>query len=81
MTLTEILTKRIKDLCNDKGITPNKLSTLAGMPAGSLKSIFYGKSKNTGLRTILELCQAIDITLYDFFNIEEFRSIEIEGDY
>ena len=62
MKLEEAITKRIFSFCRERNITPNKLATLAGMPAGSLKSIFYGKSKNTGTRTNLDLCQAVNIT-------------------
>ena len=81
MTLEEAITKRIYALCDKKGITPNKLAGLAGMPAGSLKSIFYGKSKNPGTRTILDLCQALDISLYDFFDDDLFRGKDLEGTY
>ena len=81
MELEEAITKRIYALCDDRDITPNKLATLAGMPAGSLKSIFYGKSKNTGARTILDICQALDISLYDFFNDDLFKDKDLEGTY
>ena len=78
MKLEEAITKRIFELCNERNITPNKLATLAGMPAGSLKSIFYGKSKNPGTRTILNLCQAVDISLFDFFNSPLFKDKTLE---
>ncbi len=81
MKLEEAITKKIYALCDERDITPNKLATLAGMPAGSLKSIFYGKSKNTGTRTILDICQALDISLYDFFNDELFKDKNLEGTY
>ena len=81
MKLEDAITKRIYNLCEERNITPNKLATLAGMPAGSLKSIFYGKSKNPGTRTLLDICQALDITLFDFFNDELFKNKEIEGTY
>ena len=81
MKLEEAITKRIYALCDDRDITPNKLATLAGMPAGSLKSIFYGKSKNTGARTMLDICQALDISLYDFFNDDLFKDKDLEGTY
>ncbi len=81
MKLEEAITKRIYNLCDERGITPNKLATLAGMPAGSLKSIFYGKSKNTGTRTILDICQALNISLYDFFNDNLFKDKDLEGTY
>ena len=79
MKLEEAITKRIYALCDERDITPNKLATLAGMPAGSLKSIFYGKSKNTGTRTILDICQTLNISLYDFFNDDLFKDKDLEG--
>ncbi len=81
MKLEDAITKRIYALCEQQNISPNKLATLAGMPAGSLKSIFYGKSKNPGTRTILDLCQALNISLYDFFNDDLFKNKELEGNY
>lgn len=81
MLLDRAITERIYELCNQRNITINKLSNLAGMPAGSLRSIIYGKSKNVGTRTILEICQALEISLYDFFDDEKFREAELEGRY
>ena len=81
MKLEQAITKRIYALCEERNISPNKLATLSGMPAGSLKSIFYGKSKNPGTRTILDLCQALDITLYDFFDDDLFKDNDLEGNY
>ena len=76
MSLNQAITKRIKDLCKLNNITPNKLATLAGMPSGSLKSIFYGKSKNTGTRTLLDICQALNISIFDFL-MTQFSKIII----
>ena len=81
MKLEDAMTKRIYALCDQNGISPNKLATLSGMPAGSLKSIFYGKSKNPGTRTILDICQALNITLFDFFDDELFKDKDLEGNY
>ena len=81
MKLEEAITKRIYALCEQNKISPNKLATLSGMPAGSLKSIFYGKSKNPGTRTILDICQALNISLYDFFDDELFKNKDLEGTY
>lgn len=81
MKLEDAITKRIYALCDQNGISPNKLATLSGMPAGSLKSIFYGKSKNPGTRTILDICQALNITLFDFFDDELFKDKDLEGNY
>ena len=81
MKLEEAITKRIYALCKERNITPNKLATLSGMPSGSIKSIFYGKSKNPGTRTLLDMCQALDISLYEFFDDDLFKDKNLEGTY
>ncbi len=81
MKLEEAITKRIFDLCNERNITPNKLANLAGLPSATIRCIFYGLSKNPGTRTLLDICQALDITLFDFFNDPAFKTTELEGSY
>ena len=81
MKLEEAITKRIINLCNDRNIAINKLSNMAGLPSATIRCIFYGKSKNPGTRTLLDICQALDITLYDFFNDSLFKDKDIEGNY
>ena len=81
MKLEEAITKRIYDLCNERGIVPNKLATMAGLPSATIRCIFYGRSKNPGTRTILDICEALDITIFDFFNDDVFKNNDIEGSY
>ena len=81
MKLEEAITKKIFDLCDERGIAPNKLVTMAGLPSATIKCIFYGKSKNPGTRTILDLCQALNISLFDFFNDALFKNVNLEGTY
>ena len=81
MLLTKAITKRILKLCEDKDITPNKLGTIAGLDPSTITSIFYGKSKNPGTRTLLDICDALDISLFDFVNDEMFKDKTLEGSY
>jgi DNA-binding Xre family transcriptional regulator len=81
MKLEEAITKRIYDLCDERGIASNKLATMAGLPSSTIRCIFYGRSKNPGTRTILDICQALEITLFDFFNDPMFKDLELEGSY
>ena len=81
MKLEEAITKRIFDLCDQRKIAPNKLASMAGLPSSTIRCIFYGRSKNPGTRTILDICQALNITLYDFFDDPVFKSSELEGTY
>jgi len=81
MKLEEAITIRIYDLCAVKKISPNKLATMAGMPSATIRCIFYGRSKNPGTRTLLDICQALDISLFDFFDDPVFKSKDLEGTY
>lgn len=81
MKLEEAITKRILNLCNEHNITPNKLASMAGLPSATIRCIFYGRSKNTGTRTILDICEALNITLFDFYNDDLFKNRELEGSY
>lgn len=81
MKLEQAITKRILALCEEREITPNKLATLAGLPSATIRCIFYGRSKNVGTRTLLDICEALDITLYDFFNDDLFKDKNLEGSY
>ena len=69
---------RIIELCNEKGITINRLSTIAGVPRSTVKNILYGKSNNPGIITLKKICDGLDICLADFFNTEELRNLEQE---
>lgn len=81
MKLEEAITKRIYDLCAERDIVPNKLATMAGLPSSTIRCIFYGRSKNPGTRTLLDVCQALEITLFDFFNDPVFQTDDLEGSY
>ncbi len=81
MKLEEAITKRIFALCDERGIAPNKLAAMAGLPSATIRCIFYGRSKNPGTRTLLDICQALQITLYDFFNDPLFQTLDLEGSY
>ena len=78
MDTREAIAKRIKCLCSERGITPNKLSTISAVPQATIKSILNGESKNPGTVTIKKLCDGLDITLGEFFGTPEFDSLEQE---
>lgn len=81
MKLEEAITKRIYDLCNERHIAINKLANMSGLPSATIRCISYGRSKNPGTRTILDICQALDITIYDFFDDPVFKEKDLEGSY
>ena len=79
MKLEQAITQRILELCKENNITPNKLATLAGLPSATIRCIFYGRSKNPGTRTLLNVCQGLNITLFDFFNSKLFKNYNLDS--
>ena len=78
MQVYELVAKRIMQLCREQNITPNGLSYIAGIPQSTVKSILGGESKNPGIATLKKLCDGFEITLAEFFDTEEFNSLEQE---
>lgn len=78
MGTCEIIAARIRDLCEERGITANKLSTISAVPQATIKSILNGESKNPGCVTIKKLCDGLEITLGEFFGTMEFDALEQE---
>ena len=78
MDTREVIVFRIRQLCKERGITPNGLSNLAGVSQATVKSILNGESRNPGTVTIKKLCDALEITLGEFFSTPEFDALEQE---
>ena len=78
MDTREAVDKIIRDLCKNRGITPNALSNLAGVPQATVKSILNGESQNPGIVTLKKLCDGLDISITEFFDDDIFRELEQE---
>ena len=73
MDTREAIARRIRELCRQRGITPN-----SAVPQATIKSILNGESRNPGTVTIKKLCDGFGITLGEFFSTPEFDALEQE---
>lgn len=78
MGIYKLVVKRILELCQEREITPNALSYLAGVSQSTIKSILNGESKNPGIVTIKKICDGFEISITDFFDTEDFKQLEQE---
>ncbi len=78
MNTQQAVANRIRELCRERGITPNKISSISGVPQATVKSILNGESKNPGIVNIKKLCDGFEITLGQFFSTPEFDRLEQE---
>ena len=78
MTTYEAVKLRILKLCEEKHMTINKLATESAVAPSSIKNILYGNSTNPGIVTLKLLCDGFGITIYDFFDSDEFKNLDQE---
>ncbi len=74
----EILVKRIEYLCEEKGISKYRLALKASVPVTTLDNIMKSKTVNPGLFTVVKICNGLGMSLADFFDCDEFHSIEAD---
>lgn len=78
MKITQAVAARIRQLCEQRAITPNALSYMAAVPQSTIKSILNGESENPGIVTIKKLCDGLEITMKEFFDSPLFADLEQE---
>jgi transcriptional regulator with XRE-family HTH domain len=78
LNIGEAVAKRILDLCRERNITINKLSTICGITQSTLNNIVNRNNNSPTVSTIKKICDGLDITIVDFFNTEDFLNLEQE---
>lgn len=78
MNIGEATRLRIKELCKEKKITLNKLSTICGITQSTLNNIISGRNNSTTISTIKKICDGLEITIHEFFGSELFYNLEQE---
>lgn len=69
---------RLLKLLDEKNMSIHKLATESAVAPSTIKNILYGKSQNPGIVTIKMLCDGLGITLIEFFDTKDFKSLEQE---
>ena len=69
---------RILELCRQRHITINRLATLSGVTQSTLNNIVSGRNNSATVATIKKLCDGLDISLREFFNVPTFDELEQE---
>lgn len=78
MNIGEAVKARIFELCDEHGISVNKLSNISGVTQSTVNNIVSGRNNSTTISTIKKLCDGLNITIEDFFHSDLFRNLEQE---
>ncbi|MBQ9993184.1 MAG: helix-turn-helix transcriptional regulator [Clostridia bacterium] len=78
MDTRKAVADRLLELCERKNISVNALARTSAVPPSTLKNIINGGSRNAGIVTLKKLCDGLEISLFDFFDTDVFRTLEQE---
>ena len=78
MTIGEAVRQRILQLCQERNISVNKLSSISGVTQSTVNNIVSGRNNSATVSTIKKLCDGLGITLGEFFSTPEFDALEQE---
>ncbi len=78
MGIKDAIVIRIKELCKQKGIKYNTLTTDSGVTPSTVYSLLDDHRRDIGVVVLKKLCDGLDISISDFFNSDLFRNLEQE---
>lgn len=73
MTCSEAIIKRIRVLCDQKGITINKLATMSGVTQSTLNNIIHGTNKSPRLDTLYKIATGFNMTVSELLDCPEIN--------
>ncbi|MCQ2420259.1 MAG: helix-turn-helix domain-containing protein [Clostridia bacterium] len=78
MNIGEAVRERIIELCRERDISVNKLSSMSGVTQSTVNNIVSGRNNSTTVSTVKKLCDGLGITIEAFFQSDLFRGLEQE---
>lgn len=78
MTIGEAVRHRILQLCEERNLSVNKLSSISGVTQSTVNNIISGRNNSTTVSTLQKLCDGLGITIQNFFQSNLFIGLEQE---
>ena len=80
MEYSELYIKRILFLCQQRGISINKLATMSDVKQSTLDNIVRGLTKNPRVKTLHKIALAFNMTLSEFLDFDELNAYSFDDD-
>ena len=80
MDYSEILVKRIKELCEKRNLSMTQLSKISGVKQSTLDNIIQMNSKSTGIQNIHKIANAFNMTVSEFLDIKELNDFSFDDE-
>ena len=73
MDFTKLVSKRMKQIIEEKGLTQYKVYKLTNIPQSTISTILAGKVKTIKLSTIYDFCLGLGVEISEFVGADEFK--------
>ena len=80
MTYADAIAKRLLEICRERNITVNQLSTLSGISHTTIHDLVTGKSKNVKLKTLHKIAVGLDMTVSQLLDFPEMNETMFEDE-
>ena len=71
-----MLSKRLKEILNEKKISLEYYAQLSGVPMETLRNIYYGRTSNPNIKTVMAMAEALDMTINSLLGVENTSNNE-----
>ncbi len=78
MSVSDAVVQRLLMLCEERGITINKLCLMSGVTQSTVSAIVNRSTKSTSVSTLKKLCDGLGISIRAFFDCPLFDDLEQE---
>ena len=78
MDYYELYIQRIRSLCNERGISINKLATMSNVKKYTLDNIVRGLTKNPRVKTLHKISIAFNMTLAEFLDFNDLNQYSFD---
>ena len=78
MGVKEAVVARFRQLMEQRNIRPNELANISGVTPSTVYSMLDERRKELSINVIKKLCDGLNITLGEFFNVPLFNDLEQE---
>ena len=80
MEYSELFVNRIRQLCQERGISINRLAVMSDVKQSTLDNIMRGLTKNPRIRTLHKVALAFSMTPAEFLDFPELNDYSFESD-
>ncbi|GAA6406709.1 hypothetical protein K040078D81_08260 [Blautia hominis] len=80
MTYSDVIIKRLTELCGERKITINKLATLSGITQSTVDNLIKGKTRNPKLKTLHKLAIGLNMTISELLDFPEMNETAFEDE-